>query len=565
MKSMILPVRTLGSVPSDSRSAARLSFTCLAVLATGLAMVLMPEHAVAQRPVGIDVSTFQGAIDWSSVKASGITFAWARATEGTGYIDPSFTINEANAKTAGVLIGAYHHARFDLNTGPSGAAAEANYFWNKAKDYIAGGGSYLMPMVDLEGSVSGYTKTSLSQWVNTWCLTLSNNAAAVGVTIRPVIYASRSFANTWFDSTVTQWIPWIAEWHLASPNPQSDAPSATSPWSTWTVWQYADNTPVPGITVNVVDGNVFNGSWSSLGTTLVIGGNIGPRPVGARVGFNFMDPADTGSPGGPNGFPAAETLAAGDSAGVVPLDNWYNLPQGGGPYTFHAAAGIGISWDAYGGGTHNLRYGITPGDTILMRGYLDTGSSTTNNAIVTSVPFQLYDVICYSKGDNGSATRVGKFTLSATNNGVMSANLSKYIQDNGGSTFTGTYIEANSTNGWPSAGVGNYCRFYSVRGTNFAIRCTPNYGSDGNPRSPFNALQIVQVDPTPVLSNPGYTNGQFHCFLNGATNASYIILASTNVVPTNRANWLPVSTNTAPARITVSAPAKQTFYRALFQ
>ena len=564
MKASILPVSALSTDSNRSRYAPRRSLTSLAVLAAALAMVIVPVRALAQHPVGIDVSQFQGSINWTGVKGAGITFAWARASEGVGFTDPNFTVNETGAKAAGVLIGAYHHGRFDLNTGTSGATAEANYFWGVASNYITNGGSYLMPMLDVEGSTAGYTQTTLSQWVNQWCLTLSNNAAAVGVTIKPVVYASSSFANTWFDSTVTQWTPWIAEWHSTNPkpNPQSDAPASTSPWSTWTVWQYINGTPTPGITANT-DQDIFNGSWSSLVTTLVIGGTTSLSPsVAGRVGFNFMDPADTGSSGGPSGFPACETLAAGDTAGAVPQTGWYNLPQGGGPYTFHAAAGISIYWDTFGGGTHNLRYGITPGDAILMRGYLDTGDNTTDNVIISSVPFRLYDVLCYSMGDNGSATRVGKFTLSATNNGVSSANLSKYIQDDGGSTFAGTYIEANSTNGYPSAASGNYCRFYAVRGTNFAVRCTPNYGSDGHPRSPFNALQIVQVDPTPVLSNPSYANGQFQAFLNGATNASYVIQASTNLV-----NWTPVSTNIAPAQITNSPPANTPyrFYRALFQ
>jgi hypothetical protein len=283
---------------------------------------------------------------------------------------------------------------------------------------------------------------------------------------------------------------------------------------------------------------------------------IGAAGAAESVGFNFMDPADNSVLGA---FPLSEKLAPDDIAGVVPQTNWNNLTQGGGPYTFRAADGIRIYWDALGGGTHNLRYGETPGDSLLMRGYLDTGNTSTDTVIVSGLQFPLYDVICYSKGENGYSTRVGKFTLSATNNGVLFTNVSKYIQDDGGSVFDGTFIEANSTSGWPNAASGNYCRFYNVRGTNFAVRSTPNYGSDVG-RSPFNALQIVPIDATPVLSNPSYANGQFQCFLNGATNASYTILASANLV-----DWLPVSTNTAPARITVSAPAKQTFYRALFQ
>lgn len=571
MKFFVPPLRALRTDPSRSRPGVRLSFSFVAVLVAALEMVVLPERAMAQRPVGIDVSTWQGSIDWPSVKQSGISFAWARASEGTGYIDDTFANNEANAKAAGVLIGAYHHARFDLNTGPSGAIAEANYFWNVAKDYIKAEGSYLMPMVDVEGSVAGYDQNTLSEWVNQWCLTLSNNAAAVGVTIRPVIYASSSFANSYFDSRLTQWIPWIANW-TGPQLPQSGAPSPTAPWSTWTVWQYDHVITVPGITVNVVDADVFNGSWSSLVTTLVIGGatSLGP-PLGARVGFNFMDPADDAL-GWQGSYKIVDGLAPTDIAGAVPQAGWSSLWPGGGPATTNVAAGIRFYWQAPGGGTANLGYGTTPGDSRLMRGYLDSGDytpnnyHTTNTVIVSSVPFPLYDVLCYSKGRNGSATRVARFTLSATNNGVLFTNVSKYVQDDGGSLFDATYVEANSTSDYPNAASGNYCRFYAVRGTNFVVRDSCGYSSDPNPRAPFNALQIVQVDPTPTLSNPSYASGQFRCFLNGATNASYVILASTNLT-TPLANWTPVSTNTAPSQITNSPPANTPyrFYRALFQ
>ena len=571
MKPSIPQLRALGTDSRHNRPAARLSLNVLKLLVSALAIVLVPERAVAQRPVGIDVSQFQYSIDWPSVKTAGIGFAWARATDGTSIVDPYFTINETGAQAAGVLIGAYHHGEFLSNVGTAGAIAEANAFWNVASNYVTGGGSYLMPMLDVEGSTGTYNETTLSQWVNAWCQTVSNSAAAAGVTIRPVVYASSSFANSWFDSTVTQWIPWIANW-TGPQLPQSGAPSPTAPWPTWTVWQYDHVITVPGITANVVDQDVFNGTWSSLVTTLVIGGatSLGP-PLGARVGFNFMDPGDDAL-GYQGSYKTVDGLAPTDIAGAVPQAGWSDLWPGGGPGTTNVAAGIRFYWESPGGGTANLGYGgIPPGgsrDSHLMRAYLDSGDlttqnkHTTNTVIVSSVPFPLYDVLCYSKGRNGGTTRVAKFTLSATNNGVLFTIVSKYVQDDGGSLFNGTYIEANSTSDYPNAASGNYCRFYAVRGTNFVVRDTCGYSADVNPRAPFNALQIVQVDPTPVLSNPSYANGQFQCFLNGATNASYTILASTNLV-----NWTPVSTNTAPALITNSPPANTPylFYRALFQ
>ena len=77
---------------------------------------------------------------------------------------------------AGVLIGAYHFARYDLDTGTNGAAAEAQWFWYVASLYIKTNGQYLMPMLDVESAETNqqnylktYTQTAMSQWVNAWC------------------------------------------------------------------------------------------------------------------------------------------------------------------------------------------------------------------------------------------------------------------------------------------------------------------------------------------------------------------------------------------------------------
>src|ERR1700729_3193989 len=59
-------------------------------------VVLGADAARAQRPLGVDVSSYQGSITWSSVKSDGVTFAWAKATEGTDVIDGDFVGNENN-------------------------------------------------------------------------------------------------------------------------------------------------------------------------------------------------------------------------------------------------------------------------------------------------------------------------------------------------------------------------------------------------------------------------------------------------------------------------------------
>jgi GH25 family lysozyme M1 (1,4-beta-N-acetylmuramidase) len=265
----------------------QLSSAFFSVIVTGLGMLAAPDYAVAQRPSGIDVYYGQGSIDWASVKSSGITFAWTKAAEGTaseGYNYPSlnFTINEAGAKASGVLIGAYYYAHPEQDIGIAGADTEAASFWNAAGPYITNGGTYMMPVLDLETNnpSAGYTSATLSQWVNEWCQDIVAYAAANGVVVKPIVYTFISFANgtsgygAGLDSTVTQWPLW-----MANPNgqsPQTGAPNSTSPWSTWTFWQYSQNGSVPGISVSA-DEDVFNGTATGL-LTYVIGGSLPSSP-----------------------------------------------------------------------------------------------------------------------------------------------------------------------------------------------------------------------------------------------------------------------------------------------
>src|SRR5947209_15501599 len=104
--------------------------------------------ALAQRPLGTDISGYQPSINWTTVKNAGVTFAWAKATEGTGYTNPYFTAQESGAKGVGIYIGAYHFARPSSHpniTGASSADSEAAYFWGVAGNYIKNTGAYCVP------------------------------------------------------------------------------------------------------------------------------------------------------------------------------------------------------------------------------------------------------------------------------------------------------------------------------------------------------------------------------------------------------------------------------------
>lgn len=272
-----------------------------------LVMVLGPGQAMAARPIGIDVSDYQSLnINWSTLKNTyGIVFAWAKISEGQSAAGGShFATYAANAKAAGVLIGPYHYARYDLNTGTAGAIAEANYFWNRAKSYLTGGGYYIMPMLDVEASFSGYTKTTLSQWVNQWCTTVSNNAYAVGFRVKPCIYISSSHAASMLDSTVTKWNLDIANWYLNHSTAESQAqaasgpPAGIAPWTTWQFWQYDDQNVAQAVTTG--DGDIFNGTLAQLQSTMVIapvGPDITAQPANLTVAQGVNTSLSVGASG----------------------------------------------------------------------------------------------------------------------------------------------------------------------------------------------------------------------------------------------------------------------------
>ncbi|MCW5953083.1 MAG: lysozyme, partial [Propionibacteriaceae bacterium] len=67
-----------------------------------------------QYPVwGVDVSRYQGEIDWPVLAAQGIEFAFIKATEGSSYVDPRFAANLEGASAAGLRAGAYHFFSFE--------------------------------------------------------------------------------------------------------------------------------------------------------------------------------------------------------------------------------------------------------------------------------------------------------------------------------------------------------------------------------------------------------------------------------------------------------------------
>jgi GH25 family lysozyme M1 (1,4-beta-N-acetylmuramidase) len=244
--------------------------------------------------MGIDISHWQGDIDWSQVAADpkGIKFAFMKATEDTNYTDPTFNTNLAGATAAGILAGPYHFCRLDTNGGTApDAINEANYFLSKIKTKYQTG-QYLPPVEDVESFPSNNTQTLTSTWVDAFSDTVY---AALGV--RPLIYTSQSKATTLYTSAVASENPlWNAAWHT---NGISSPPSnsSVSPWSAWKFWQwsndstsYPSNGPINGFASGIrVDRDVFQGTIAQLKSML-----LGKDPNAKAGDFNRDGKVDTG-------------------------------------------------------------------------------------------------------------------------------------------------------------------------------------------------------------------------------------------------------------------------------
>lgn len=191
---------------------------------------------------GIDVSHYQGTVAWPAVSQAGVTFAFAKATDGLTWTDPQFAVNWPQMKAAGILRGAYHF--FEP---ADDAAAQAQFFLQTVQ--LAPGD--LPPALDVETAGSGGT-AALWQGVETWLQTV---AAATGV--QPFLYMDPTFANEYQAPASLAGYPlWIAEYGVAEPTlPQG--------WSAWRIWQSSESGTVAGIT-GPVDLDVLNGPLANL-------------------------------------------------------------------------------------------------------------------------------------------------------------------------------------------------------------------------------------------------------------------------------------------------------------
>ena len=200
-----------------------------------------PDKPASSLTEGIDVSHWQGTIDWGKVRAAGKKFAFIKASEHTSFVDDKYQTNRSRAKAAGVLVGAYHFAR--PNSGTTDAYAEADHFIETA-DWVSG---ELRPVLDLEDT-GGLSSSALQTWVKAFVQRIYDRTG-----VRAIIYVSPSFWSTkmgnssWFAQNGYD-VLWIAHWTTAS---SPSVPAENWGGKSWTFWQYTSDGSVPGISGRV--------------------------------------------------------------------------------------------------------------------------------------------------------------------------------------------------------------------------------------------------------------------------------------------------------------------------
>ncbi|MFE4519463.1 lysozyme [Kitasatospora sp. NPDC056783] len=204
--------------------------------------------AATQTP-GLDVSSYQGNVNWSSVAANGAKFAYVKATEGTGYTNAAFAQQYNGSYNSGLIRGAYHFALPDVSSG----ATQAAYFVSHGGGWSADGKT-LPPALDIEYNPYGATCYGLSQsamvsWIRSFSDTVHTRTGRY-----PTIYTT---TNWWtqctgnysgFGATNPLWIARYA----------STVGTLPAGWGYQTFWQFADSGTFPG------DQNYFNGAADRL-------------------------------------------------------------------------------------------------------------------------------------------------------------------------------------------------------------------------------------------------------------------------------------------------------------
>ena len=205
-----------------------------------------------QHPIhGIDVSKWQGKIDWASVREAGTQFAFIKATEGGDHVDERFLENWYGAQQAGVPRGAYH---FVFWCRP--AHEQAAWF----KKTVPADPDALPPVLDLEwNGHSRLCPKTLPKQVALEKIRVLLREMEAHTGKRPIIYTDITFHRDVLEGELQDYPHWLRSVAAEPEERYADR--------RWMLWQYTTTGRVPGIK-GAVDRNAFYGSAAEWKTFL---------------------------------------------------------------------------------------------------------------------------------------------------------------------------------------------------------------------------------------------------------------------------------------------------------
>jgi len=225
---------------TKSLTSARVLLPAIALLAL-VAVLLYPyveTGRISHEVTGIDVSHYQGVIDWPRVARAGVAFAYIKATEGGDYVDKDFASNWQGAAAAGIPRGAYHF----FKPCKSGSAQAKNFMARVPKDQWA-----LPPVLDVEDTSTCVSKAAPSDVVAEIGAFLEAVEAHYGC--RPLIYTTPEYEAAMLGGKLEGERFWARSIHVPPMYRQAS----------WVLWQYHHMGRRDGID-GPVDLNAFRGS-----------------------------------------------------------------------------------------------------------------------------------------------------------------------------------------------------------------------------------------------------------------------------------------------------------------
>lgn len=202
---------------------------------------------------GIDISHYQGKIDWEQlknamIKGCPVRFVIIKSTEGSSQLDENFRENFNQARDFGFIRGVYH-----FWSNKSTAREQAYYFLDQV--HLTDGD--LPPVLDIEHKPADKSVEDFQRDVLTWLHIVEDKYH-----VKPIIYTYYKFKEQYLSAPVFEDYPyWIAHYYVDKVQYKGK----------WKFWQHTDVGKLPGIK-GYVDFNIYNGSYYEL-KQLCIGSN----------------------------------------------------------------------------------------------------------------------------------------------------------------------------------------------------------------------------------------------------------------------------------------------------